>query len=222
MLRPLLLLPFFVFSATTSAQDLVINGDFEANTAFATEFNLSNTEFNSTVSFATGFGDQLGDGEIDVMNDSSGFGLAPQSGDWKLGIASDGGGPVDAFALELSAPVVSGELYQLEFFAHAVVESFSPDVAEVQVGISDSSSDFGAEVFSAAPSSTVWKDLGGTFVAPAGGSYLTVRQGNADGWNHVDNFSLVAVPEPSALVIATTALFVGLSRQLSRGCHRQS
>src|SRR5262245_48955515 len=98
--------------------DLVINGDFEDNSAVGCDFDLSNSAFASEVSDALAFGDAQ---EIDVMKDPAGcgYGLPPISGKTKLGITrlSGPGGRVDAFSLTLWEPVEAGQKYHLRFFA---------------------------------------------------------------------------------------------------------
>jgi hypothetical protein len=184
-----------------SHANLIINGDFEHNAATVTEWNMTNATFNETVASATAFGgtSDIPEGEIDLVNGASEFGEPPQSGDWKLGIASEGDGLADAFSFDLSAAIVSGNTYNLGFFAHAIVENFSPEIGEVEIGLSNNSIDFGTLVLSGVPDASDWTMLGGTFVAPLNATFLTVRQGNRNSWNHVDSFSLVLVPEPSGL-----------------------
>ena len=67
--------------------NLLLNGDFETNTASGTMFNMSNANFTATVSAATAFGSAE---EIDLVTGTD-FGIAPQSGSWKLGIHTQNG-----------------------------------------------------------------------------------------------------------------------------------
>ena len=137
-----------VMAPSLHAQNLIINGDFEINTASECDFNLDNIEFNATVSNATAFGTAE---EIDVMTaaDGCGFGSPPQSGDTKLAIHSQSpGGRFDAFSLDLSSPIVAGNTYTLVFYAEPVFD-FSPDAGAVEVGLSNNPTDFGTLVFTA-------------------------------------------------------------------------
>ncbi len=175
-----------------SGTALIINGDFEMNSATGCEFNLSNDGFNATVSNATAFG--LSE-EIDVMLDPNGcnFGLPPQSGLTKLGIAAQGvGEPSDAFSLDLSQVFPQGECLVLRFYAQAVVDSFSPDISPVRIGLSNDPEDFGDHVFTGTPASDAWTFFDQLVCAPNDAFYVTVDLEVAgDSWNHVDNFSLL-------------------------------
>ena len=186
--------PLALTAPPLQAQNLIINGDFEINTASGCDFNLNNSLFNATVSNATAFGTAE---EIDVMKDPAGcgFGSPPQSGDTKLAVhTQSAGGAFDAFSLELSAPVIAGQAYLLQFYAESVLD-FDPNIAAVEVGLSNSATSFGTLIFSGTPGTGSWTMFSHTFTAPVGGTHLTVRpQLDAEVWNHIDNFSL----EPSA------------------------
>ena len=212
----LVLLIAFAYTESVKA-NIVINGDFEDNTAVDDQFNMSNATFNATIADATAFGP---DEQIDLMDTTPTYGLAPQSGDWKLGIGSDGtinSGVFDAFSFDLSVGVMAGKTYSLSFYAHAVTESFSPAIVDVEVGLSTSATDFGTLVFAGSASSVAWTQLGGNFVAPINASYLTVRDPNSgDGWNHIDNFSLTVIPTPAALPAGLIALGALATRRRRR------
>jgi hypothetical protein len=172
--------------------EMILNGDFENHTFGAgCHFNLPNASFNLGMSSATAFGDAE---EIDVMADGTcDWGNPPQSGATKLGMSRQGPvEPGDAFSFDLSTSIVSGELYEIEFYAHAVLDVFAPDIGDVEIGISTSNTSFGTLVFSGTPSPSGWTLLSTTFLAPIDASYLTVRvQEGVDAWVHIDNFSLV-------------------------------
>src|SRR5262245_50695243 len=93
--RPPIILAESGFSGGCGA-DLIMNGDFEENSAVGCDFDLSNSAFLNEVSDAFAFGDAE---EIDVMKDPAGcgYGLPPVSGKTKLGITrlSGPGGRVD-------------------------------------------------------------------------------------------------------------------------------
>src|SRR5262245_39265898 len=99
----------FWMTAASHAQNLILNGDFEFNTAGGTFFNMNNAQFNGTVANATAFGTAE---EIDLMTGNP-YGLPPAHGNWKLGIASESGGTYDAFSFSLSMPVMTGRAYRV-------------------------------------------------------------------------------------------------------------
>ena len=114
-----------VFAALTAAATIVVsvpasanlllNGDFENNSAGGTLFNMSNAAFTSTVANATGFGTSE---ELDLVT-GTGFGIAPQSGNWKVGMhqRSNLATNRDELSLDLSAPLTVGDSYDLAFYA---------------------------------------------------------------------------------------------------------
>jgi hypothetical protein len=179
-------------------QNLVLNGDFENNGASTSQYNLSNASFNSLVNNATAFG--TGE-EIDLMTTDSPYGLPPQSGLWKAAIHKSGYpyyGNDDAFSFTLSSPAVAGQQYSLSFYAQVVASAENPGDGPVQVGLSASPTAFGTLVFAGTPATNGWSHLTATFAAPVSGLYLTVQldPGANPTWAHIDNFSLMAVPEP--------------------------
>src|SRR5215208_2980775 len=147
--RTLALCVAVVLSARTGhAASIILNGDVEDNTSSSSEFNLSNANFNAIVADATAFG--TGD-EIDLVTGTD-FGIAPESGDWKLGLhTSSLSGFFDAFSFDLSSAIVAGTSYDLELFA-----ALHPDrpTGTVEIGVSSSATAFGTLVFSATPLST--------------------------------------------------------------------
>jgi hypothetical protein len=202
-LRVSVLLAALVPSAPLIGANLILNGDFENNTASATMFNMQNALFTSTVAAATAFGTA---DEIDLITGSP-FGLPPVSGNWKVAIHRSSSGNNDAFSLDLSAPVVAGQSYVLDFFAQRVT-TFDAGVGAVQVGISGDATAFGTLLFSGVADTTSWTHFTFAFLAPVNGQFLTVQidPDAAPTWAHLDNFSLTAVPEPTALAL----LMVGL------------
>ncbi len=183
-----------VLFASQAHANLIINGDFEDNTAVGSQFNLTNAEFNAIVANVTAFGTSE---EIDLSGTD--HGIAPQSGMWKIGLHQrTEAGFVDAFSFELSASIVSGNEYSLQFFAAGIE---SDPIGPVEIGLSSSATEFGVLVFSGTPlSSTEWTQFDHAFSAPIDASYLTVRNATlADMYALVDNFSLV--PEPSTLTL---------------------
>ena len=197
-----------LFATAGHAQNLILNGSFEDNTAGGTVFNMSNVEFNATVASATAFGDAE---EIDLMDSSSGFGLAPVHGDFKLGIhrvSVEGG--TDAFSFDLSSSIVAGTTYTIDFWADAET-TFDPGTGPIEIGISSSATSFGTLVFTSGSLSTgTWSHFISDFVAPVSGDFLTVLPSTSEEtWAHIDDFSLTIVPGPA------TAALLGLGGLLA-------
>ena len=200
-MRTQLLAPFLVSSlalavAAPSDADIILNGDFEDNTATSSIFNLSNASYNVVVADSTAFGLR---NEIDLVTGGD-LGIDPQSGDWEVELNETGAqGTFDALSLVLSVPVVSGNSYSLEFF---VGKSGTADI-----GLSSVATDQGSVIFSGASTgaSGEWTQYNHTFTAAENASFLTVAASLGGGGKiAMDNISLTQVPEPS------TALLIGL------------
>jgi hypothetical protein len=78
----------------------------------------------------------------------TGFGIAPQSGSWKIGMNSQVGTPYDALSFDLSSSIVGGSSYDLQLFLTG--ESLLT-LGPLEVGISTSATSFGSLVYSATP-----------------------------------------------------------------------
>ena len=176
------------------AAEMILNGDFENNTASGIDYNMTNSEFNATVADATAFGTAE---EIDIITGNS-VEFPPQSGNWNLHIHTQRpslSDKYDAFSLDLSSPVFAGSSYTLSFYA-------ANYIGDVQVGLSNSATDFGTLIFSERPNPGAWTFFSTSFEAPSNASFLTVRNElSREVRTSVDNFSLVPVPEPSALTL---------------------
>jgi len=202
------MITLIVLVPVSLAQNLILNGSFEMNSATETMFNMSNGTFNSVVADATAFGDAE---EIDLMLGAP-YGLPPVDGKWKLGIHRQSvGGATDAFAFHLSSPLVAGEVYHLDFYAHAET-SFDPDVGPVEIGLSSSATSFGTLLFSTgALSTTSWTHFTHSFMAPSSASFVTVQVGDTETWAHIDNFTLV--PEPASMLACGIGLAILAARR---------
>src|SRR2546421_3599977 len=133
-------------TARSAQADLILNGNFENNTAGATMFNMSNATYNATVANSTAFGTAQ---EIDLITGTD-FGIAPQSGKWKLGIHTQvNPANFDAFSLTLASPLVTGDLYDLSFYATNSPTGFqNAGPGPVEIGLSTSATSFGTLIFS--------------------------------------------------------------------------
>jgi hypothetical protein len=160
---------------------------------------MNNATFQSLITSATAFGTG---NEIDLLTTGNFIGITAQSGNWHIAVSRRTTEENDAFSFDLDQPIVSGQSYNLDFFARAVT-LFAAGNGEVEVGISSSSNSFGSLVFSGVPSTVAWTHFNHVFVSPSDAQYLTVRTGpdTANTWNHVDNFTLTAVPEPDAFAL---------------------
>jgi hypothetical protein len=202
-----------------SGQNLILNGDFENNGASSSQYNLSNTLFNSLVYNATAFG--TGD-EIDLMTTDSPYGLPPESGLWKAAIHKAGYpyyGTDDAFSFTLSSTALAGQQYALSFYAQIVPTADNPGDGAVQVGLSASPTAFGTLVFAGTPATNGWTHLTATLAAPLNALYLSVQvdPGADPTWIHIDNFSLTAIPEPGTFGLCGLGLIALLFRNDERG-----
>ena len=118
---------------------MIINGDFETNTAITTSPNVPNATLNTLISSITAFGPGS---EIDLVT-GTGFGIAPQSGSWKIGMNSQVGTPYDALSFDLSSSIVGGSSYDLQLFlAGESLLTLGP----LEVGISTFATSFGSLV----------------------------------------------------------------------------
>ncbi len=190
-----------IFSALVAAgsANLILNGDFETNSAAgATFYNRSNADWTALMSNATGYGSGA---ELDLMTFGA-FGSAPQSGSYKAGMATGRG--TDAFTFTLNGGVVAGQAYSFSFWAYRD-QTFVSGNGSLNLGISSVNNAAGTTVFSTGggvPSNT-WTQFTGLFIAPASGGFLSVEAvpGSSTVWYHVDNFSLEVVPEPATLAV---------------------
>ena len=191
-------------AAPAAAQNLVVNGDFERTQTTGCEFNLSNEDFNALMPGCTGFGTWQGVGELDIMQGGAcGYGLPAASGLVKVGIgAADDHFTADAFSFRLKSPLMPGDPYRLSFKATAFVSDFSPNIGPVEVGLSASPTDFGVKVGELVPSAVAWSSFDAIIVPAMTARFLTVRYPvGANGWNHVDDFSLESA-RPAGLTVS--------------------
>lgn len=176
--------------------NMLVNGDFELNGALGCDFNLGNDQFDLEMSACHAFGF----GEIDVMKDALGcaYGPPPVSGVTKLGIASHGDVNSDAFAFDLTAPILPYVRYRLLF--HAVAETtFTPDPGTLEIGVSNDPGSFGILIGGVIPSIGVWSPWAAEIGFSEQYRYLTVRAGpGTNCWIHTDAWALTPICDRSA------------------------
>lgn len=192
-------------ASLASAQELVLNGTFANNAAGSTSFNMSNAMFNQTVFDCTAFGTAQ---EIDLIYGTD-LGPAPPVGNIKLGLHQQVSGNSDAFSATLLGPVFPGQTYQLQF---DLVRWSPANAGGVEIGISNSPTDFGDLVY-AADATDAWAHHDVMVVAPNNGQYLTVRVvapgGGGDGgepYLFVSQLSLIGSGPVLSRVVSLSAL----------------
>jgi MYXO-CTERM domain-containing protein len=200
-----------VCAASTLAQNLVINGDFDNNGVGANnnQYNLPNANFTALMANATAFGGGFapgGPGEIDIeSNGAPVYGGNSGNGTHHISMAQ-----FDALSLDLSAPVIAGQTYTLSFLARAVTQ-FTSGLGPLNFGVSNSATAFGSQEYQSGLFTTTWTAYSVNFTASSSGSYLTIEGsrgfGDDNSWIHLDGVSLVAVPSaPSAALLGLGGL----------------
>lgn len=212
--KPLVAAMIVLTANTGKASNLVANGDFENNTSGITRLNLSNASFSGYMPDVTPFG------ELEALDIVTGvdFGLAPQSGSWKVGISRDqfGAAAGDAFTMTLSSSASSGAEYTLDFYTAQL--SGSP-AANLRVSISSSATSEGLNFITYSPlsatSTSSWTHHTVTFTAANSGQYLAFRDVEQGAFAFIDNVSLTAIPEPGSfsLIAAGMVGFAVLRRR---------
>ena len=190
--------------------NMILNGSFENNTAGGTLYNLVNADFSAIMANATALGTSQ---ELDIMHTSNFFGLAPVDGDYKVALHYRADGGVDAFSFDLSNSIVAGRQYTVSFWAQTVMD-FDPGREPLLIGISNSATDFGTQVFSTGPiSPSSWQYFEHTFIAGSDAAYLTVANGTGPNptWIHVDDFRLV--PAPGSVGVLALGGLVAMRRR---------
>jgi hypothetical protein len=161
-----------------------LNGSFETTTANC-NYGMVNVNFNNTVSNNFAFGSAS---QIDVMNGTCGYGTA-QQGNYFVGLAVDISNTlVDAFSLKLTAPLVAGNTYVLNFYGR---KDPGYNANLVEVGYSNDSLSFGNTINTAALPTTSWGLVSFSFSPTINCKYITVRTiAGTYGWNFVDDFTI--------------------------------
>ncbi len=166
------------------SSQVFINGDFEFHSATVDQINLTNPAFNSIMTNNTGFGTN---GNLDIIT-SSQYSGGPQNGNWMVAVT---GGGTDLLSLELTASLVPGKRYEIEFYDKSD-RTFAS--LPIELGLSTSNTNFGTLIYTApaAAVDSVWTKRTASFIAPNNGSFIVIRQqGILQNWVQVDNFTVI-------------------------------
>ncbi len=184
----------FMISLTTCAHGQVfLNGSFENNTAPGDQINVTNAVYNSLMNNSIAFGSYNGGGpaggNMDIIGSANYCASPAQDGSWYVALT---GGGTDAISLELSSPLVTGNLYTITYFdRHGFLSNNVPH--PFYIGVSTSDTSFGTTVFtSPIPDSCVWSLRSFSFISPDTCRYITAKLsagGPTTSWCQLDNFS---------------------------------
>jgi hypothetical protein len=180
-----LLFAALVISCSASAQNLIINGSLETNTATGNSYNLSGN-WPSVVSNSWEI-----DGGVMSLVTSNGCGPA-SDGNWF--VTNCPGCSIFAsylaFSLKLTTPLVSGNQYTVSFD-----KKYCGDSTLIDIGSTNDSVLIGTAIHTfAGPTSSTWSHESYVFIASASDSYLTVNATipvSSSGFLALDNFKLV-------------------------------
>ena len=171
-----------------------LNGNFEINTAGSCDYNNSNAGFTSKMSNAIAYGAAQ---ELDIMDNVCPYGL-PQSGTWFVGLA----GNTDAFTMQLSAPLVAGQCYEISFWDQGNAQY--PPAPPAVIGLSTVAGAVGTNIYTGpTPTLGAWSNRTFQFNAPNNGKYISVSV-NAWRWLQVDNFVITSCCTPPILQMDST------------------
>jgi hypothetical protein len=232
----LILLVFCAFTIKAQ-QNLVLNGSFENNISTTTILNLSNLQYDATVAFSTSFGKDIlpnYDGNIDLLksstdSDSIAANWKAQDGNWFITPGSIGYNLItvnldtilgwdaqDAFALELSDTLTTGNWYTLNFYiTHENPLAYPLYLpGRLSVGMSHYTDSFGVIIDTTAYTDTAWAKQSFHFQATDNFQHITcrpVREQIGANLAFVDNFVLVFdstgtyIPPPASWNCLATA-----------------
>lgn len=190
MLKQSLVFIVLLLSIPQKSQcQVLLNGDFENNSAVFSQYNISNTQYNSFMMDSKAFGTY---GNMDIIDTNIFCGSGAQHGNWYVGITGGGG---DMISLKLSDSLIPGNLYHLSFYDRFPAYD-TPESHPFQIGLSQSDTSFGTVIYNAPLADTcIWTQRNFSFTAPNNGQFITVRlaSGTAfDSWCHLDNMVFTA------------------------------
>ncbi len=180
-----LLVTAFVSTQIIDAQNMLLNGSFETNSAVANTTDLQ-ASWPTTVSNSW----EVDGGSMDlIMTDNCG---GPSNGNWFVRTSPAGGTwPYLAFSLKINTTLTLGSQYTLTFDKRYCGPNSSP----IDVGVSTDSTLMGTIFHTfTAPLVNSWAGEYLVFQAPVAANYLTVNVGVTGGTGQIslDNFVLQA------------------------------
>ena len=186
----ILILTLFTLTFNVNAQNLILNPGFENNTlTVGCYINQSASNVNASLNDITAFYGGTMDGiEIGVSDNCYAGGA--NSGTTHIVMAGlSGPNMFESISFNLSSSIISGETYNLTFYA----ANSSPGGSEsLSVGVSTTNTSFGTQaILIPLSTNSSYTQYLGTFTAPASGDYLTIEPaaiGNF--WFGLDDFFL--------------------------------
>lgn len=189
-MKRLIILGFALSSFNAQSQS-ILNGSFESTSASAScNYNISNATYNSAMNNSTAFGLYQ---QTDIVVSGCYIPSIPD-GQFSVGIANNPSNNVEgeAISLELSAPLVIGNAYEISFQAYANTD-FGPQ-GDLVIGVSTANNSLGTVIDTANTVIGTWTSFTVNFTATDNSTYITVApvQGISS-WNFVDDFSITEV-----------------------------
>ena len=193
----ILLLIIESMMSNVNAQNLILNPGFESNSLTTGCYvNQSAASVSSSLDNVTAFYGGTLDG-IEIGVDDQCYAGGANSGTTHIVMAGlSGPNMFESISFDLSSPIVSGQTYNLLFYAS---NSTSSSTESLSVGISSSATSYGTQaVLVPLGSNNTYTQYSATFTAPIGGDYLTIEPGAIGNfWFGLDDFYLELVCPPS-------------------------
>jgi len=202
-MKKLIIILTICFSRFSVFSQTILNGDFEANTAFGCKYNITNLEFNSFMLNCYAFG--LGN-ELDIQKDTNNINTLNfnnntfdktiscsysncVSGNYFISISSGDFNKPDALSLELSSEYIQNNNYQIDFLYRNYLYMPIHRLDTLIFGVSNDSISFGETIFKLIPDTQfTWVNKSFVFNSPINARFLTLKNsGKKFGWNFVDN-----------------------------------
>ena len=188
-----------LFISLSLQAQVLLNGDFENNTAVVDQINITNSMYNSLMSNSYAFGDWNGGGpnggDMDIISSATYCDFAPH-GLWYVALTSGG---TDAISLELSLPLTVGESYLVTYFDRACPSISAGPPLKFGVSLQNDNMGTVVHVADAPFQNGIWTTHSFTFVAPVAGSYLTVTCDSINSGTPWTQLDAIYITETSSL-----------------------